>query len=87
MNIRLIQLPLFLFFATLSSLAFAGSEGESCNSKKGHQELSADALKNHDKKQFWSKSFKQHNEDKTAGHDNKTIEKIDKNAASGLIES
>ncbi len=88
MDIKLIQLPIFfLFVMTLSSLAFAGSEGEGCSSKKGHQELSADALKNNDKKQFWSKFFEQHSQDKTASHDNKTIEKIDKKAVSGLIES
>jgi len=86
MNNRLIQLLTFLLFVTLSSLAFAGAEGESCNSKKGHKELSAEVLKNNDKKYFWSKFFDQ-NEDKTASNDNKTIKKLDNSDTSGLIES
>lgn len=39
--------------STLSTTAYAGGEG--CNSKKGHGEISADALKNFDKKHSWHK--------------------------------
>jgi len=86
MNTRLIQLPIFLFFISLSSLAFAGGEG--CSSTKGHGEISAEVLKNHDQKHFWSKFFEQHNNnDMSAGHDSKIIEKHGKNSTSGLIES
>jgi len=78
MKIRSVKLVTFLFFTTLTSLAFAG--GESCNSKN-HKQTSASASTIQDNKGILSQQASEANSASTNG---KTIKSI---IESGLIKS